>query len=170
MSQSWRILEREIEAETERIRLQEPDEVNKLRFGLIESGAGSCGQYFTTIDFAYHELRSFSPYNLCCILKLADVPGFRLDQLKAILRAFAPVSAETIGYLGLPTMWRFIKRTPDLLDSLESKAEFVDLLACLTRYANEVMAWSHHYFLWGLGVLLPKGTEEHAKEMMRLTN
>jgi hypothetical protein len=169
MPDSWKMLKEEIEAETERIRLQEPDEVKKIRLGIIDSGAGSYGQYFTTWDFVHHEVRAFGCYNLYGILKAADIPEFTLDQLKALLRIYAPVSAEFIGYCGLTTIWNFTKRTLDLLDTLESKEEFVELLASLTRYVNQVMAWSHHYFPWGLGVLFPKRTAEDAKEMMRLT-
>jgi hypothetical protein len=169
MSDSYEKLKQEIEAETENIRLKEPDELKKIRFGLIESGAGSYGQYFTAWDFVHHEVRAFGCTSLYGILKAADMPGFTLDHLKALLRIYAPISAEFIGYCGLSTIWDFTKRTLDLLDSLESKEEFVDLVAALTRYVNQVMAWSHHYFPWGIGVLFPKRTEEDVKEMLRLT-
>ena len=105
MTESWRELKREIEAETERIRLQEPDEMKKVRFGLIESGAGSYGQYFTALDFVYHEVRTLGCSSLYGILKMADAPGFTLGHLKALLRVYAPTSAEFIGYCGFKKIW-----------------------------------------------------------------
>ncbi len=168
MSESWKKLKEEIDAETRRIWLQEPDEVKKLRLGLVESGAGSYGQYFTTFDFAHHEVRTFGCTSLYGILKVADVPGFSLDQLKAMLRIFAPVSAEFIGYCGLETVWAFTKRTLDLLDTLDSSEEFIELVASLARYVNKIMSWTHHYFPWGIGVLFPQKTAEDINDFRRL--
>ncbi len=168
MAESWKELKKEIEAETERIRLQEPDEVKKIRLGLIESGAGSYGQYFTTYDFVHHEVRAFGCYNLYGILKAAELPGFTLDQLKALLRIYAPVSAEFIGYCGLQTIWDFTKRTLDILDTIESEDDFLGLIASLTRYVNQVMSWTHHYFPWGIGVLFPQRTKEDLEDALRL--
>jgi hypothetical protein len=45
-------LKKEIDEEIQAIWLKEPDEVKKLGMGLIDSGAGSYGQYFTTYFLA----------------------------------------------------------------------------------------------------------------------
>ena len=52
MAKHWKTLKQEIEAETQRIWLEEPLDLKKLRLGIIDNEAGSYGQYFTTWDFA----------------------------------------------------------------------------------------------------------------------
>src|SRR5262245_36565012 len=46
---NWREVKAEIERQIDRIWISEPDEIRKIRWGVIDSGAGSGGQSFSVL-------------------------------------------------------------------------------------------------------------------------
>lgn len=154
-AQTWQELKAEIDAETARIWKEEPLELRKLRLGIIDNEAGSYGQYFTTWDFANGMIRDYSMYTLYPMLKLASDPAFTLDHCRKMFRALDPQYTIYLGYSGYHTLDRFGRAFAGLLDRLETREEFVELLTSLLKYSNKLAQWSFHYFPHNIGALFP---------------
>ena len=50
----------ELRAETDRIWLDEPEEIRAMRLGIFTSDAGSYGQYFSNMVFVNGDMRALS--------------------------------------------------------------------------------------------------------------
>lgn len=167
---SWRTVKELIDKEAERIRFSEPDEVKKIfQYGLIESGAGSYGQYFSTMVFAEGDCRALTYYNVNNLLFLFDDPLFTLEHLKKLFRLYVPLSAEFLGYCGFKKLWEFAKSILEVLDTVDSKVELKELLTSLAIYVSNLHTWVHHRFPWGIGALFPRKSPEEIKELCRLS-
>ena len=146
---------REIEKEIENIWMEEPEEVRRIRQGYIESGAGSYGQYFSTLVFVDGEIRALGYLCYSTLLRMIDDPQYELYHLRQLARSLLPVCAEFLGYTGLKKVWEFTKRFLDMLDEIDNKADFKDIVRSLTLYAIRLHGWVHFYFPWGLGTYFP---------------
>jgi hypothetical protein len=152
---AWQLLKEQVDAETERIWREEPEEHRKLRLGVIDNAAGSYGQYFTTWDFANGMIRDYSMYTLYPLLRIGLDPAFTLEHMKKLFRAFDPQYTVYLGYSGFETLETFGRAFLDAMDTMSTKDEFIETLTALLRYANKLAAWSFHYFPWAIGVLFP---------------
>jgi hypothetical protein len=167
---SWREVKKMIDEEANRIRLTEPDEVKKIfQYGLIESQAGSYGQYFSTMVFAEGDCRALTYYNVNNLLFLFDEPLFTLEHIKKLFRLYVPLSAEFLGYCGFKKLWEFVQAILEVLDDVKSKEELKELITSLAIYVANLHAWVHHRFPWGLGILFPRKKPEEIEELLRLT-
>lgn len=155
MAVSWRELREEIDKETERIWREEPEELRRLRLGIIENDAGSYGQYFTTWDFANGMIRDHSMYTMYPLFRLSKDSAFSLDHLKKLFRAFDPQYSVYLGYSGYRTLDKFGRAFAEAMETMENKEDFVSLLESYLKYTNKLAAWSFHYFPWGVGALFP---------------
>ena len=165
MAAGWAVLKREIDKETARVWREEPEELKKLRLGIIENEAGSYGQYFTTWDFANGMIRDYSMYTLYPLLRLSLDPAFSLEHLKKMFKALDPQYTVYLGYSGYRTLERFGREFSEAMDKMKSKDDFISLLTSLLKYANKLAAWSFHYFPWAIGVLYP---HRHATEVVEV--
>lgn len=145
----------EIESEIKKIWLEEPVELKKIRLGYIDSRAGSYGQYFSTYVFVDGEIRALGYLCYSTLLKMVDDPKFDLYHLKEVARGLLPVCAEFLGYCGLKKVWEFTKTFLEMIDTIDDRKDFKDLVRSLTLYANRLHGWVHFYFPWGLGVFFP---------------
>jgi hypothetical protein len=162
-------LKKDLDEEIQAIWLNEPDEIKKLRMGIIDSKAGSYGQYFTTYLFVDGEVRALGYLSLTTILNTIRDPGFELSHIYKLSRSLLPVCAEFLGYCGLNKVWEFIRRYLDTMEEIDSREELKDLVRSLTLYVNRMHGWVHFYAPWGLGTQFRFKTEEDAKELQRLT-
>ncbi len=167
MARSWRELKKEIDKETARIWREEPDELKKLRLGIIDNDAGSYGQYFTTWDFANGMVRDYSMYTLYPLLRLSLDSSFALEHCKKMFKVLDPQYTVYLGYSGYRTLDRFGREFQAAMETMTKKDEFVQLLTSLLRYANKLAAWSYHYFPWSLGVLFPQDRAAEIAAQMR---
>lgn len=165
---SWEKLKEEIANETKRIWLEEPDDLKKIRLGYIESEAGSYGQYFTTWDFVNGELRALGCYLVFGSLRAAQDPDFNLEQLKKMLVIYSKITADFLRYCGLKKMWKYTEAVYNELDNLETKEDFVELVSEYQRYLNQLVSWSHFYFPWGIGAIMPIKKKEEIIELAKL--
>jgi len=168
MSKAWEDLRDRMLKETEKIWFEEPDELKELRLGVLKNKAGSYGQYFTTLDFANGMIRDFSMYTMYPILKLALNPRISLDQLKEIVMAFHPMYTDYLRYSGYITLDAFDREFIRIMDTFESKEEFVDCYKAFLKYANKLGAWSYHYYPWEIMVLFPQKSKDMVEELSRL--
>lgn len=141
----------QIHAETQKIWVAPPTELLDIHAGRIKSGAGSRGQYFSTMLFVNGEQRPFGYGALGGLVKSCVHSDISLDALKQITPNFIKVPAEFLGYCGLDIQWDFVQRTLAVLKELETKEDFLALFATLSTYANTLNGWNLHYFPWHHG-------------------
>lgn len=144
-------LVQEIVAETQRIWIEPPQELLDIHNGKVRSGAGSRGQYFTTMLFVNGEQRPFGYGALGGLVKSCFNTDLSVEALKQIAANFIKVPAEFLGYCGLDTQWSFTQRTIAILKDVHSKSDFVYLMSALGTYANCLNGWNLHYFPWHHG-------------------
>jgi hypothetical protein len=144
-------LVREIVAETQRIWVDPPQELLDIHSGNIKSGAGSRGQYFTTMLFVNGEQRPFGYGAVGGLIRSCFNTDVSVDALKQLAGNFIKTPAEFLGYCGLDTQWSFTQRTMAALKHVQTKGDFVTLMSALGSYANCLNAWNLHYFPWSHG-------------------
>ncbi len=165
---TWKDVKSEIDAELDRIVLDEPQEVKKLRYGIIDSGAGSRGQYFTTYVFAFNDLRNYGSLGLRPLFKAAADPSFSFDNLKTLFK-HSTVLAVFLGYCGFKKVLAYRNEILEVIDTMQSKDDFKEFIASYLRYISRLQLWCHWYFPWGAGVsVMPQKTPDELKEMLKL--
>ena len=170
MSKDWRAVKKDIDSELEKIRIEAPSEVRKMMQGVIDSGAGSYGQYFSTIVFVSGEVRALGIYSARFLLHAVDIPGITLDQLKALAKMCLPVGAEFLGYCGLTTLMSLTHDVLNCLDAINDSSTFKELIASYFTYVNRLHLWVHFYFPWEIGVLFPQKKSEDIQALLRLAS
>jgi hypothetical protein len=161
-------LRREIDAEIKRIWLEEPEEVKKLFSGVVESGAGSYGQYFTTLVFVDGEVRALGYLCFTSILQAIDDQHFDMDHVRKLSKMLVPVCAEFLGYCGLTKLWDFCRRFLKLVDKADDRRALRALVRSLVLYVNRMHGWIHFYFPWGLGTQFRTKTNKELKALHKL--
>lgn len=144
-------LNKEVREEIERIWLEEPEQVRKLRTGFIDSDAGSYGQYFSTFVFVDGEIRALGYLCYTTVLNVIEDSSFDAVHIRKLAKLLIPVCAEFLGYCGFTKVWEFSRRFLDLVDRTESKEGLKELVRSLVLYVNRMHGWVHYYFPWGLG-------------------
>jgi hypothetical protein len=141
----------EMDAKTKDACAVEPDELYRLRMGQLPNRAGSYGQYFSTWVVAHGMLRDYAMYTLYPLILLARNSEFTGEQIKTMLKTFDPPYTHYLRYSGFETLHKFSSTFLELLDIATSKDQILSMLMSLTRYVNQLSAWSHHYFPWMAG-------------------
>jgi len=168
MSNKAKELAAAIKKEVDKMWVEEPIETKKLRLGCLDSRPGSYNQYFSTYVFADGETRATGYIVFSGIMKAVQNPKFGLDQIREMIRILVPISTEYLGYSGFPKMREFGRTLLSILDEIDNKEDFEEILANFTLYANLFHGWIHLYFPWFLGEFYPLKTKENLKEMMAL--
>ncbi len=163
-----RQLKKEIDKEVRAIWLDEPEDIKKLRLGVIDSGAGSYGQYFSTYMFADGEVRALGYMSLTTLFHAINDPAFELSHIYKLSRMLLPVCGEYLGYSGLNTLWDFVRRYLEVMEKTDSRDELKGLIESLVHYVNRLHGWIHFYAPWGLGTQFPFKTKEDVAELSRL--
>jgi len=159
-----------IHARTKAIWLTEPEDLERLRNGVIDSGAGSYGQVFTTLLFAQSEIRGLAYYASTAVLNLARDESFTLEQLKKMARAHFVYRAGFLNYVGLHELGGLYQEYFALLDRLETREEFIQLTQAIKSYGARLHLWTEHVFPWHLGVHLAQRTEPEARQLLAETS
>lgn len=162
-------LTQDVEREIERIWLEEPEEIKKLRLGFIDSGAGSYGQYFTTFVFVDGEIRALGYLCYTGILNAINDPDFDLKQIQKMARIFIPVCSHFLGYCGLEKVWEFSQRFLDLTERAEKKDDLNKVVRTLVLYMNRMHGWIHFYLPWATGAHCRLKTKEETMDLKSLT-
>ena len=168
VQEEMELLRGEVETEIERIWLEEPEEVRRLRMGFVDSGAGSYGQYFTTLVFADGEVRALGYLCYTTILNAVEDSDFDLGHIRKLSKTLIPVCAEFLGYCGLTKIWDFSRRFLIIMERAESKDGLKELVRSLVLYVNRIHGWMHFYFPWGLGSQYRQKTKEDVEELSSL--
>jgi hypothetical protein len=155
-----------IHERTKAIWLTEPEDLQRLRNGVIDSGAGSYGQVFTTLLFAQSEIRGLAYYASTAILNLARDQSFTLEQLKKMARAHFVYRAGFLNYVGLHELGSLYQEYFAVLDRLETREEFIELTQAIKSYGARLHLWTEHVFPWGLGAHMAQRTAAEARQLL----
>lgn len=155
---NWKDLQAELEAEIDSIWLDEPLDIQKVRWGVIDTGAGSGGQSFTVLVHLEAFLMIFGANIFFRLVRLAHDGTLDLDALRPTTRAFLekPFNVfEFMGDLGLPRLHALGNRYIAALDTLDTAEDYVALTGTMMTYVIRLHRWVHFYFPWNLGVAFP---------------
>lgn len=168
MGKNWKQVKESIEREIEKVWIEEPDEIKKLRFGIVPTKAGTYGQYFTTLIWGSAEVRCLGYISLYNLIRASEGEAFTLEQCKKLARLFIPTTSNFLGYCALPTVGRLADDLLESLETLQTKDNYRELMMAFWTYVNRMQMWVHHIFPWGLALNFPQRTFEEIKEMSKL--
>ncbi|WP_102961440.1 hypothetical protein [Mangrovicella endophytica] len=154
----WREAKAIIEAEIDRVWFDEPTEIQKIRWGVIDSGAGTGEQSFTVLVHLEAYLMLVGADVMYRLLKISTYEDMELKTLNRMTREFLTGTFNVFEFmtdLGLTNMHQIGQMYSDALDRLETKAEFVELTGAMMTYVIRMHRWIHFIFPWNLGVAFP---------------
>ncbi|PMS31224.1 hypothetical protein B0G57_13922 [Trinickia symbiotica] len=155
---NWREAKAEIDRQVERVWLAEPEEIQKIRWGIIDSGAGSGQQSFSVLVHLEAYLMLVGADVMYRFLKVSQYPDVELPTLVKMTREFLTGTFNVFEFmtdLGLTNMHQIGQMYSDALDTLETKEEYVQLTGAMMTYVVRMHRWIHFIFPWNLGVAFP---------------
>ena len=155
---NWRDAKAEIERQIDRIWLSEPEEIQKIRWGVIDSGAGSGDQSFSVLVHLEAYLMLVGADVMYRFLKVSQYPDVELPALNRMTREFLSSTFNVFEFmtdLGLSNMHEIGQAYVDSLDTVETKEEYVQLTGAMMTYIVRMHRWIHFIFPWNLGVAFP---------------
>lgn len=158
----------DIRAETESILTDEPEDIERMRKGVIPSNAGSYGQYLSPLLFAQSEVRGMSVYAVPGLLEFAreDVP---IDHLKTLSKILLDRRAGFVRFCGLFDYYDVFQAYFDALEHVETTSEFIELTETVHMYGTKVHDWLEFAFPWEFGHMLPHLSPEDIDRLSELT-
>lgn len=157
----WRKAKQQIEAQIDRVWLDEPVEIQKIRWGVIDSGAGSGGQSFSVLVHLEAYLMLTGADILYRFLKVAQYTETNLEMLVKMTWEFVCGTFNTFEFLedlGLTGMHALGQMWVDSMVTLGSKEEYLELTGAMMTYVVRMHRWVHFIFPWNLGVAFPHRT------------
>ena len=145
MGKNWKQLQQEIADYTEEIWLEEPEELTKLHQGKLENRAGSYGQYFSTIDHANGMARDFANHMYKILISFMD-PAFTLEACKVLVSNVHPGYIDYMRYSNYLHWGQYDREFISLLDTFETKEDFIEFYKTYLKFVNKMTAWSYHFF------------------------
>lgn len=170
-TETWRAVAQQIDDTWRGIWAEEPVAVRRLRLGVVPTGAGSFSQYFSTLVFALTYTLTLGEHVVYGLVKAADDPNVTLGSLKAMVRDHFVTGFEAprfLGYVLDPTVHTLAEKIVQVLDDVQDKAAFKELLGGYLTYLNILHWWLHIVFPWNVGSLFPQITRERFEELRRL--
>ncbi len=152
MAKTWKELQNEIEAWTQKYWLIEPPEMSEIHQGKLENRAGSYGQFFETVDNAVGMLRDFQNFGYKLLVSFMN-PAFNLEQCKVVIRNTHPGYIDYLRYSNFLTWYKFDCELQELLDTFETKEDLIEFYKTYIMFVNNMSAWAYHYFPHELGAL-----------------
>jgi hypothetical protein len=157
-AREWQRVQAEIERRIDRMWLVEPEEFQRIRWGFIETGAGSGGQVFTVMVHLEAFLMIFGANVIFRLLKIAQYDDVELPALRRMTGEFFLTTFNVFEFmadLGLKSMQDLGEEYLRALADLDSKADYISLTGSLQTYVTRWHRWVHLYFPWNLGVAFP---------------
>jgi len=154
----WREAKTLIEKEIDRVWFDEPVEIQKIRWGVIDSGAGTGDQSFTVLVHLEAYLMLIGADVMYRFLKISQYEDMELKTLNRITKEFLVATFNVFEFMtdmGLTNMHQMGQMYADALDTLETKEQFVELTGAMMTYVIRMHRWIHFIFPWNLGVSFP---------------
>jgi hypothetical protein len=159
----WRDVKAEIERQIDRVWINQPLEIQKLHWGIVDSGAGSGGQSFTVLVHLEAYLMLTGADIMFRFLKVSQYTDVDLQTLVKMTREFVCGTFNTFEFLedlGLTGMHALGQTYADSMDTLKTKEEYVELTGAMMTYVIRMHRWIHFIFPWNLGVAFPHRKED----------
>ncbi|AHF79181.1 hypothetical protein Sant_P0135 (plasmid) [Sodalis praecaptivus] len=167
----WQQAKALIEAEIDRVWRHEPEEIQKIRWGIIDSGAGSAEQSFSVLVHLEAYLMLVGADVMYRFLKISQYDDLPLATLNRITREFLTATFNVFEFmtdLGLTNMHQIGQMYSDALDKLETKEDYVKLTGAMMTYVIRMHRWIHYIFPWNLGVAFPHRKPAEMQGMAQL--
>lgn len=158
IKRSWREVKIEIEKHIDRVWLDEPAEIQKIRWGVIDSGAGSGGQSFSVLVHLEAYLMLVGADVMYRLLKVSRYPNTDLKHLVRTTKEFLCGTFNVFEFLtdlGLTNMHETGQAYAAALEEVETLDEYVELTGAMMTYVIRMHRWIHFIFPWNLGVAFP---------------
>jgi len=172
MGGQWEALKEELEQETKKLVKNCPDEIKRFHYGIIshsEAGKESLNQYFGHWVHTYGFYYIYSMTIPQSIRRLTLDPEMELVHGKKIFCDFFSIVPFMAEYAGQEMITKFSQKMIGVMDSIDTKEEFVELLDVFHTYFIRLYWWFHWYFPWGLGASsCQRLTREDIDEIVRL--
>jgi hypothetical protein len=155
----WRDVKREIDLAVDRIWLEEPEEITRIRSGVFDRPVGNGDEYFSILVHLESYLMIVGEDVIFRFAQVAEWEDLDLAVLKRMTRTFLMETFNLfafLGDLGLGQLEELGKRYDQALDSVESREEYIELTSSLLTYVNRMRRWVHLIFPWNLGAAFPK--------------
>jgi hypothetical protein len=173
MPSSWKELKKELEIETKKLFEKCPDEIKRFHYGIIthsEAGKYSLNQYFGHWVHVYAFYFVYANNMPESIRRISSDPEIEIKHLKKIfvnIFSIVPFMAE---YGGQKTIGKYTNKMFKVLDTINTKDEFVELLDVYQTYISRLYWWFHWYFPWGIGPSISRRlSPEDIDEIVRLS-
>lgn len=167
----WLAVKSIIEEEIDRVWLKEPAEIQKIRWGVIDSGAGSGGQYFTVLVHLEAYLMVVGGDVMSRFLKIAQYEETQLPTLNRITKEFLVENFDLFEFmadLGLENMSKIGQLYSNALETLATKEEYIQLTSAMLTYVNRMHRWTYFIFPWHLGAAFPKRTPAEVRSFSNI--
>lgn len=161
MAMDWKVLQKEIDAENQRIIDEAPEDIERVfKFEIIPTGAGTAkttmGVWFEGATAA----RYVAAYNTYNIIKLAMDPTFSLDMIQTLVNVMLPKVTAAVKLCGYEVYARFTEETIACVNEMDNREDALSLLNSLYLYGSSMNAWTHHFMKWAIGQATPIPTRE----------
>ena len=165
----WKKVADTVQAAADRFQLDPGRDFKKaVLYGLIDSGAGNENNCFTPWWFSLGDGRHIGQYLYFTLLFAQNNDSLSLDQLKEMAR-WSEKPCEFSEYCGFEEFGELAREVMEVLEEVETKEEFIELLTPLRLYAALMNQWSYHYFPYAIGYLLPLQDESFFAEGLHYT-
>jgi len=167
----WREAKALIEKEIDRVWFDEPTEIQKIKWGVIDSGAGTGEQSFTILVHLEAYLMLVGADVMYRFLKISQYEDMELSTLNRITKEFLVGTFNVFEFMtdmGLTNMHQMGQMYADALDTLENKEQFVELTGAIMTYVIRMHRWIHLIFPWNLGVAFPHRKPEEIQSIANI--
>ncbi len=145
-----------LEAEREKIWLEQPEEIRSLREGYVPRNSGSRGQFLSTIIFAEGETRTFADEFLWGLIRVLEDTDPDLKTLQSYISQVIGYKASFFDFVGLPHACEMTRMYVTAAEACKTNEELLELTKAALGYANRLHMWVDFILPWGLGSGFPK--------------
>ena len=167
----WREVKQEILDQIDENWLKEPEAMWKVRHGINVTGAGSFNQYLSTMMFVDVYTIAYGQHMFFMFLQMSRDPDITLETLKKLTHNELAVgfdSMQFLAYVSTPEVKKFAKDIDSVLDQLQTKDEYFELMSAYDRYINLIHYWHHCTFPWHVGLMYQYHSTEELRQMAQL--
>lgn len=153
-----------VEKETNRIWINEPEDIYALKKGYLPSGAGIYDQYYSVLVMLGGEMRALGVHIFADLLEFSKQSDFDLEILKIMSKRMLKIDNGVISYFGLSNYGKYLEEFYELIGDIPTKEEFTRLVEVMFTFTNRYQIWMHQIFPWGVSVFFKQQTPETYQE------
>jgi hypothetical protein len=152
-----------IVAATDAIWMDEPPDLARVRFGIMDNGAGSGQQTFTVLVHLEAYTMIVAHEVIYRLLRVVNEEKIELDLAARMTHRFLVGDfdlPEFFADLGLNELRNLLREYLACVDEVEDIEEYIRLTGAMQTYMARTHRWIHLMFPWNLGVAFPHRTRE----------